>query len=146
SGQGVVFQLNLMTSAVTPLHAFTGGADGAQPVAGLVRDAGGNLYGTTLTGGANGKGVVFKLDPANMLTVPHTFAGGGAGANPRAELVLDSTTGNLYGTTYAGDVVGIGMVFKLSPANMLTILHTFTGGADGANPQAGLLRDSITGN
>jgi len=58
---GVVFQLNPTTGVYTPLYSFKGGVNGAYPVAGLVRDASGTLYGTTEFGGPNGKGNVFLL-------------------------------------------------------------------------------------
>ena len=87
------------------LHSFTGGADGAESFAGVIRDAEGNLYGTTYFGGSvsgslcagvGGCGVAFKLDPAGRETVLHTFSGGADGANPNAGLVQD-LEGNLYG-------------------------------------------------
>jgi uncharacterized repeat protein (TIGR03803 family) len=61
----------------TVLHSFTGGADGGTPEAGLVQDAAGNLYGTTVFGGAFGQGVVFKLDTVLNETVLHNFKGPG---------------------------------------------------------------------
>jgi uncharacterized repeat protein (TIGR03803 family) len=137
-GCGVVFKLS-PTGAETVLHSFDG-ADGAGPVAGLVRDAAGNLYGTTVSGGASGNGVVFKLSPTGAETVLHSFTGAD-GANPYASLVRD-TTGNLYGTTYDGGAHGGGVVFKLSPTGTETVLHSFTGGADGSLPYAGLLREA----
>src|ERR1022692_4422046 len=81
------------------LYSFSG-ADGANPYAGLVLDAAGNLYGTTYAGGVYGLGTVFKVDPAGHETVLHSF-NGGDGANPYAGLVLDAA-GNLYCTTYGG--------------------------------------------
>ena len=91
------------------LHTFTG-ADGANPYAGLIRDAAGNLYDTTEFGGATfggptstcnesyGCGVVFKLSPAGTETVLHSFTGGADGSTPYAGLIQDGA-GNLYGTT-----------------------------------------------
>jgi uncharacterized repeat protein (TIGR03803 family) len=97
------------------LHSFAGyPTDGANPFAGLVRDASGNLYGTTQGGGAFKVGVVFKLDTSGVLTVLHSFGAGSDGANPFAALVLD-TSGNLYGTTGNGGAFGYGTVFKLTP-------------------------------
>ena len=61
-GGGVVFKVDT-TGAETVLYSFTGGADGANPYAGLLRDSAGNLYGTTTAGGAYGGGVVFKITP-----------------------------------------------------------------------------------
>jgi len=117
NGCGVVFKVD-KTGNETILYSFTGGADGWQPTAGLLRDAAGNLYGTTMLGGANcgnGCGVVFKLDTAGALTVLHNFTGGAAGGAPLGDLVRDSA-GNLYGTTSASGGCGqCGVVFKIRP-------------------------------
>ena len=95
------------------LHTFTG-ADGANPYAGLIRDAAGNLYGTTAFGGASNHGVVFKLTPYGSETVLHSFTGGTDGWAPFAGLIRDAA-GNLYGTTASGGAYGEGVVFKLTP-------------------------------
>jgi uncharacterized repeat protein (TIGR03803 family) len=152
NGCGVVFELIRCDSAPSGydfkvLHAFTG-SDGAQPAAGLIRDATGNLYGTATSGGAHGQGVVFKLSPGGTYTVLYSFTGGADGAEPIAGLVRDAA-GNLYGTTQYGGAtstcsppLGCGVVFKLSPTGTETVLHSFTRGADGAFPYAGLIQDA----
>ena len=81
----------------TVLYNFTGGADGGNPYAGVIRDSAGNLYGTTI-GGTAGAGVVYKLDTSGHETVLYSFTGGADGSNPLAGVTLDSA-GNLYGTT-----------------------------------------------
>jgi uncharacterized repeat protein (TIGR03803 family) len=127
----------------TVLYSFTG-SDGAKPVAGLIVDSSGNLYGTTVNGGAGpcnngtGCGVVFKVSPSGTETVLHSFIESD-GAFPEAGLIADSS-GNLYGTTVNGGA-GNGVVFMLSPGGTETVLHSFTG-SDGRNPQAGLIADS----
>lgn len=68
----------------------------------------------------------------------HSFAGGTDGANPLAGLTIDAA-GNLYGTTTSGGDYGNGTVFKFTSKGTKTVLHSFAGGADGANPEAGLL-------
>lgn len=128
------------------LYSFTGGADGSHPYAGLILDSAGNLYGTTAFGGdisniPSGYGVVFKLDPSGTETVLYEFAGGNDGATPYAGLIRDAT-GNFYGTTFYGGSANAGVVFKLGPRGHETVLYTFTGGADGGNPNAGVIRDS----
>ena len=137
-----------LSTVPSPLHysvlySFRGGGDGAGPEAGLVRDAAGNLYGTTVYGGTSGRGVVFKLDPSGNETVLHAFRGGRTdGALPFAGLVRD-TAGNLYSTTYFGGPSNLGVVFKLDPRGNETVLHRFGGGfPDGAFPMAGLIRDT----
>jgi uncharacterized repeat protein (TIGR03803 family) len=125
------------------IYTFTGNGDGGYPLAGLVMDAAGNLYGTASGGGGfpNFTGVVFKMTQNGQENVLYTFGGGTDGAKPEASLLLDSA-GNLYGTTYAGGAYGFGTVFKVSPGGQETILYNFRGGtADGANPQASLIRD-----
>ena len=140
SGTGVVFKLDTMCNE-TVLYPFTGGADGGQPYAGLVRDEEGNLYGTASSGGTSNAGAVFKVDPTGRESVLYNFTGGADGAGPLGRLVRDSQ-GNLYGTTqFGGDSNSWGVVFKVDTTAKETVLYTFTGGADGGSPSAGLLRD-----
>src|SRR5271157_3461030 len=146
-GCGTVFKVDT-TGKETVLHSFTGtGGDGANPYAGLVRDAQGNLYGTTYVGGA-GYGTVFKLDTTGKETVLYSFTGYD-GSGPEAGLVLDAQ-GNLYGTTkYGGNLAcyapyGCGTVFKLDTTGKETVLYSFTGTGtgDGEAPEAGLVLDT----
>jgi uncharacterized repeat protein (TIGR03803 family) len=143
-GCGVVFKVD-PTGKFTVLHSFTG-TDGESPEAGLTLDAAGNLYGTTSAGGAFGFGVVFKLDLAGQETALYSFTGGTDGGAPFGVMVRDSE-GNLFGTTNSGGDLttgfgfGVGVVFKLDASGRETVLHSFTGGADGANPVAGLVQD-----
>jgi uncharacterized repeat protein (TIGR03803 family) len=126
------------------LYTFAGAADGGVPVASLVRDSAGNLYGTTQDRGTSDWGVVFKLDANGKESVLHSFTGGADGATPLAGMILDSA-GNLYGTALQGGppcgLFTCGVVFKIDSTGNETVLHGFTG-TDGANPEAGLLRDS----
>jgi uncharacterized repeat protein (TIGR03803 family) len=142
-GCGVVYKVD-PSGHETVLYSFTGGADGGNPVGGVILDPAGNLYGTTTDGGTpfgqNGNGVVFKLSPSGQLTVLYTFTGGADGSTPNAGVIRDSA-GNLYGTTYQGGA-GYGVVFKLNPSGQETVLYTFTGGPDGGNPIAGVVLDS----
>jgi uncharacterized repeat protein (TIGR03803 family) len=140
SNLGTVFMLDT-TGTQTVLHSFTGGTDGrfSYVYGSLVRDAAGNFYGTTLAGGASNQGIVFKLDTTGTETILYNFTGGADGGYPYAGLVIDKK-GNLYGTTYLGGASGQGMVFKVNNAGKETVLYSFTGGADGGNPTARLLR------
>ena len=140
SGAGVVFKLDPAGNE-SVLYSFTGGADGANPVGGVIADPAGNLYGTTYRGGSSSAGVVFKLDPAGNETVLHSFTGGADGGQPAAGVIRDSA-GNLYGTTERGGGSNSGVVFKLDAAGNETVLHSFRGGADGAQPAAGVIQDS----
>jgi uncharacterized repeat protein (TIGR03803 family) len=132
SNDGTVFMVN--TSGVeTVLYNFTGGADGGNPLAGLVRDPAGNLYGTTETGGASGLGAVFKVDSKGTETVLHSFDGTD-GCIPLGGLVRDKA-GNLYGTTSGCGSSNFGTVFKVSKTGTEKTLHSFAGPPnDGAFP------------
>jgi uncharacterized repeat protein (TIGR03803 family) len=101
----------------TVLYTFTGGADGGYPWAGVIRDSAGNLYGTTLRGGIEDFGVVYKLDPSGNETVLHTFTGGADGSIPYAGVIGDSI-GNLYGNTVNGGKTFNGVVFKSNRSNL----------------------------
>jgi uncharacterized repeat protein (TIGR03803 family) len=111
-GIGIVFEVD-KTGKETVLYPFgQNSGDGLYPFAGLVRDAKGNLYGTTEFA-ANGPGAVFEVTPSGDETLLHTFAGSD-GADPLAALVQD-TKGNLYGTTTEGGAHNKGVVFQLVP-------------------------------
>ena len=140
NGEGTVFKLS-PTSAETWLYSFAGGADGALPTtAGVIQDEAGNLYGTTELGGLSGSGTVFKVDAAGNETVLYSFTGGTDGGIPIASLIRDAK-GNLYGTAFGGGLASCscGVVFRLDVAGKETVLYTFTGGADGSSPYAGLM-------
>jgi uncharacterized repeat protein (TIGR03803 family) len=143
---GTVFKLNPTTGKETVLFDFTGEADGGSPWADLILDAAGNLYGTTRLGGTYDNGVVFEMDTTGHETVLYSFTGGADGGVPLSRLVPYG--GDFYGTTaFGGDLScdsgsGCGVVFKLDTTGKETVLYTFTGGADGAAPQAGLIRDA----
>jgi uncharacterized repeat protein (TIGR03803 family) len=130
------------------LHTFTKGAgDGIFPQGALVQDAQGNIYGTTLDGGADGYGTVYELSPTPIgpwnETILYSFKDGFDGAYPNSGVILD-TAGNLYGVTEGGgsggtpDPVNVGTVFELSLVNGVwveNILHAFVWNtADGNYP------------
>ena len=129
------------------LHNFMGGADGGHPQAGLIFDAKGNLYGTTVYGGAYTYGTVFEVSSKGKETVLHSFKGGADGGNPYAGLIMDAK-GNLYGTTLAGgtggcgSAGGCGTVFKVNSKDEETVLYSFKGDGDGVNPYGGLIFDA----
>jgi uncharacterized repeat protein (TIGR03803 family) len=137
---GTVFKVD-PTGKKTVLYSFTGSTDGGYPMAGVVLDTEGNLYGTTF-GGGSGAGTVFKVDPTGEETVFYAFTGSNDGGYPEAGVIRDSR-GNMYGTTYSGGTDGLGTVFKVNANGQETVLHNFTGGSDGALPLgASLARDS----
>ena len=136
------------------LHRFAGGNDGGTPAGALVSDAKGNLYGTTIYGGAHNEGTVFKLTRSGQgwrETVLHTFGNAGDGSLPYGALIFDNA-GNLYGTTDGGGIVqkycpsGCGTVFELTPISdglwKEKVLHRFDWSkGDGSGPLAGMIFD-----
>jgi len=143
SGYGAVFKIDTNNNE-SVLHSFAGGTDGCYPWASLILDAAGNIYGTTSNCGPLGSGTVFKVDTSGNETVLHSFAGGTIdGAFPFGGLILDAA-GNLYGTTELAGPSGYGVVFRLSPSGVESVLHSFAGGpADGSYPYlTGLLMDA----
>lgn len=138
AGCGVVFKVD-PSGNETVLYRFKG-KDGKTPFSGVIRDQMGNLYGTTKSGGTSGAGVVFQLR-GGKLTVLYSFKGTSDGNTPVAGLIRDSA-GNFYGTTEYGGKSGAGVIFKLDPHGNETVLYSFTGGSDGANPVASLIMDT----
>jgi uncharacterized repeat protein (TIGR03803 family) len=128
--------------AVKVLHVFDGKTkgDGAGPRGSLLRDAAGNIYGTTLDGGS-GTGTVFKIDTTGQESVLFSFDPAVSGDSPDTPLVQDET-GNLYGIAEDGPG-GFGVVYELSPTGEQTILHNFQRQSQHSPlvPTGGLLRD-----
>jgi len=108
---GTVFKID-SAGTQTVLHNFTDMPDGANPVAGLIRDAAGYLYGTTAHGGSSGLGTVFRMGPTGTIKLLHTFTGSD-GALPYPGLTWASA-GTLYGLTNTGGAGGFGVVFKIA--------------------------------
>ena len=120
------------------------------PQAGLIADASGNLYGTTVRGGdttscSGGCGTIFKVSPSGQESILYAFHDGGDGGYPEAALVMDGS-GNLFGTTFGGGTksgckksgyTGCGTVFEVSPQGVETVLYQFQR-SQGGNPAAGL--------
>jgi uncharacterized repeat protein (TIGR03803 family) len=127
----------------TVVHRFgSHPGDGKIPLGGLLADPAGNGYGTTSAGGTSGAGTVYKIDgTTHQESVFYSFTGGDDGGVPYGSLVRDSA-GNLYGTTSRGGAFAQGAVFELNASGTETVLYSFTGGADGGVPQAGLAIDS----
>jgi uncharacterized repeat protein (TIGR03803 family) len=147
-GSGTVFQLSPTPNGWdhTVLYSFTGGADGSEPYKGVSIDRRGNLYGTAVTGGSGGCeggcGVVYKLTKSGGTwnqTVIYAFTGGDDGSGPGARVTVDRS-GSIYGMTPTGGANGVGTIYKLHPVAGgwdFQVIHTFTGGDDGATGSAG---------
>jgi len=140
NGAGTIFQLTT-NGVFSKFYSFTGGNDGYGPNGNLIKAADGNLYGTASGGGAYGHGTVFRFATNNnVVTTLYSFAGDYDGASPNGGLV-QTADGNLYGTTSAGGGYGYGTVFRvarLTNQPYCSLVYTFTGGHDGANPNGNL--------
>lgn len=144
---GTVFKVDRVGTE-TVLYRFGGGNDGANPVAALVQDAAGNLYGTTRGNGAiPAFSTLFKIDPSGHETVLHVFDPSFQVCCQDSPLALDEA-GNLYGMSpYAGEAdcgvnqVGCGSLYELTRSGKLKLLHIFKG-PDGIRPEGGLVRDA----
>ncbi len=134
----------------TTLYSFSGVPDGSYPTGTLVRDSGGNLYGTTQGGGNSscvneflyGCGTVFRLSSTGKETILHTFTNTPDGGGPVSGMVLDSS-GNLYGTTNYGGTGQAGTIFKIDSGGNYSVLYNFqSNGTQGQYPIGPLIRDS----
>ncbi len=151
-GCGVVYQLKPVGDLwfQTTIYNFKGGNDGWGPGSRVVFDAAGNLFGVTPNGGRRSAGTIFMLSPTPNGTwvkkVIHNFTGGKDGATGSLGDLLFDAAGNIYGVTEQGGANGVGTVYKLSPSPSgkwtFTVLYTFKGMPDGANPYGGLIWDS----
>ncbi|MGA8301128.1 MAG: choice-of-anchor tandem repeat GloVer-containing protein [Terriglobales bacterium] len=145
TGCGTVFKIDT-TGNITILYRFQGVPDASLPEGQIALDSEGNVYGTTWEGGngsicqPSGCGTIYKIDPSGKETVLHEFSYND-GALPEGGVLLDSS-GNLYGTAYAGGNHGFGTVFKIDAGGNFTTIYNFTNGADGAEPDTGLVRDA----
>ena len=119
--------------AVTVLHTIDPAVEGNSGV--LLHGADGNLYGAAGDGGAANLGTVFRMTPGGTFSVIHTFLDGPEGRSPSGDLVQATSDGNFYGTTSAGGIYGRGTTFVMNASGVVTTLHSFTGGGDGASPE-----------
>ncbi len=156
---GLIFKLAPTSTGPwkkTALFHFSPSQGGTPPISwypfSLTMDSSGNLYGVTLYGIKHPQGgTVFKLSPGKngpwVHSVLYEFTGGLDGQFPAMRSLTLDAQGNLYGTTVSGGTDGAGVVFELAPTESgpwtQTILHTFTGGVDGANPNGGLVFDKL---
>jgi len=147
TNSGTVYKVNIKSKKGTVLYSFAGGADGAGPLYGrLLRDKAGNLYGTTVGGGAYGNGTVWELGAKSKETVLYSFcsvSGCADGTGVFEQSLAMDSKGNLYGSTEEGGGAGAGTVFKLNPkTGKEKVLYSFTNSTDGGFPSSGLVRDS----
>jgi uncharacterized repeat protein (TIGR03803 family) len=129
-----------VSGSINTLYTFTGGNDGGNPQAGVIQASNGNLYGTTMADRTNKFGTVYEIGTSSTtLDTLYSFTGGTDGGHPYAPLYQTSGS-NLYGTTSGtGGTNGFGTVYQITTTGSLTTLYSFTGAADGGNPQAGVV-------
>jgi uncharacterized repeat protein (TIGR03803 family) len=137
---GTIFKID-RNGTETVLYSFPGQPGGQMPQAGVIRDAAGNLYGTTVAGGTYNYGSVFEFSASGEMTLLYSFVGGSDGESPDAPLFRTSN-GNLYGTTFEGGN-GLGTVFKVDTSGKETVVHPFGDFQnDGDYPESPLASDS----
>jgi uncharacterized repeat protein (TIGR03803 family) len=142
-GEGTVFKLVPSTQTLTTLHSFgCSPTDGCFPYGGVVLDSQGNIYGTTVFGGTDDLGTVFKVTPSGTESLVHNFdANGKDGFRPYGGVMLDAND-NLYGTTQYGGALGVGTVFEVNASGEESVLYSFKGGKHGIEPEASLIFDA----
>jgi uncharacterized repeat protein (TIGR03803 family) len=139
-GHGVVFALSA-AGMESVLYSFGAGADAQDPYGSLLQASDGNFYGMSVHGGSYGAGTVFVITPLGSELVLHSFGGAGDGQTPFGSLIQGSD-GNLYGMTGAGGAYSSGVAFRMDLQGSETVLHSFGGGSDGANPAGSLIQGS----
>ncbi len=139
SGDGTIFEVSQAGGTPVALASFNG-ANGARPLASLIVDGSGNLFGTTLLGGASSHGTVFELAKGSGTIKALASFNGTTGVSPYGSLIADMS-GNLFGTTSMGGAHADGTVFELAQGSgTITALASFNG-TNGSTPRAGLVMD-----
>lgn len=137
TNSGTVYSMDAK-GHVTILYSFQGGSDGRRPLAEVIADESGNLYGVTENGGSADAGTIYRLAPDGTETILYNFSGQKDGANSDAGLVRDKS-GNLFGTAPTGGQFNAGVAFELAANGTFSVLHAFTDGSDGGYPESTLL-------
>ena len=148
-GFGTVFKIT-PSGTLTTLHSFctqSGCPDGQFPQTGLVQATNGNLYGTTITGGAYGDGTIFEITTSGTLTTLYNVCSqsGCPDGNYLYAGLIQATDGNLYGIMDVGGTNDSGTIFKITLSGTLTTLYNFcsqSGCTDGQYPAGGLVQDT----
>lgn len=155
TNKGTIYRIATDGSDFSVIHEFSGG-NGENPQGKLVVGADGLLYGTTMMGGADNRGTVYRISTSGTYELLYSFprlgafssqglAVNAAGANPRAGL-LRAADDTLYGTAYQGGAHGYGTVFSITPEGELSVVHDFLGPSFGGGKPAAPLTQDEAGN
>ena len=135
-----LFSFSPLTATSTTSGNYYTNADGAQPWASPIQGSDGNLYGTTVSGGATGNnyGTAYRISLSGELTALHSFSGGVDGGRPIAGLI-QASDGSFYGVASVGGANGGGSIFRITADGAFSTLHSF-GKKDGTGPVAALMQ------
>jgi uncharacterized repeat protein (TIGR03803 family) len=139
NNDGTIFQI-AAGGTLTNLLEFNS-TNGLNPYGGLNFDTDGNLYGTAAFGGTHNFGTAFRITTNGVLTTLFEF-GGADGLQYPVGGMVPGNNNILFGTTFEGGAHNFGAVFQLSTNGVLTTLHSFTNGNDGAHCYAGVICDA----
>lgn len=139
SDYGSVYKIT-PSGTFTTLHTFAN-IDGASPYAPLLQGTDGYFYGTTFSGGTAGVGTIFRISSAGAFKTLLNFDGGSFsnGGHPYGPLIQGSD-GNFYGSAATGGFEDAGVAFQVTPSGVLSVLRSFVGAGDGANPVGGVVQ------
>jgi uncharacterized repeat protein (TIGR03803 family) len=147
AGRGTIYKIST-SGTFTLLHTFASDGSEGQSCNGLVLGSDGNFYGTCEQGGnnSNSTGTLFKVTPTGTLTVLHffdgTFSGTVDGCYPLG-VPVQASDGNFYGTAFECGVNDAGLIYKITPAGIFTVVHAFAfGSGDGNQPKGALIQGS----
>ncbi len=140
SGHGTVYEILHGTTAITTLASFNG-TNGDYPSVGVTLDASGNLFGTTVNGGASGYGTVYEIAHGTTSITTLASFNGANGKSPYAGVTLDAS-GNLFGTTYQGGTGNHGTVYEIAHGTTSVISRASFNYTNGASPEAGVALDA----
>ncbi len=142
TGQGVIYEFDPLTGSYTKKYIFEDSSKGSRAEGGLVQASNGKLYGTTISGGINSRGVLFEFDPiSSTVTTKVDFDGANKGSGPRAAL-LESTNHKLYGMTWSGGTNDLGTLFEFDPSNSTFTKKLDFDGSKGSKPFGSLMESN----
>lgn len=128
---GTLFRSSVPDGATAVLVTFSGSDDGAYPESDLIQATDGNFYGTTIRGGEADLGTIFRVTPSGARTILYDFTGDVDGAEPLRG-VVQANDSNFYGIARTGGSAGGGVIYRITPSGVFTVIYSFT--PSGTNP------------